>query len=85
MAALVAVKTAATVLALNYGVHVGSSYAYSKFCVPQDVWDIARSFVTTASPVCAFLLNTMQVTQNNFAVAITTTVASLLAGGLAVK
>lgn len=84
MAALVAVKTAATVLALNYGVHVSSAYAYSKFCVPQDMWDIARSFVTTASPVCSFLLNTMQVTQNNFAVVITTSIASLLAAGLKV-
>ncbi len=80
--ALVAAKTAATVLALNYGVHVGSSYAYSKLCVPQDVWDIARSFVTTASPVCTFLLNTMQVTQNNFMIVVTTTLASLAASAL---
>lgn len=82
MAAMVAVKTAATVLVMNYGVHVGSSYAYGKFCVPQDLWDVARSFVTTASPICSFLLNTMQVTQNNFAVVITTSLASLLAAGL---
>lgn len=82
MAALVAGTTAATVLALNYGAHVGSAYAYGKFCVPQDVWDMARSFVTTASPVCTFLLNTMQVTQNNFAVVITTTIAALAAGVL---
>ncbi len=80
--ALVAAKTAAAVLALNYGVHVGSSYAYSKFCVPQDMWDVARSFVTTASPVCSFLLNAMQVTQNNFALVITTTFASLAAAAL---
>jgi hypothetical protein len=82
MAALVAVNMAATVLALNYGVHVGSAYAYSKFCIPQDVWDVARSFVTTASPVCSFLLNTMQVTQNNFAIVITTTVTTLAATAL---
>ena len=82
--AMVAVQAAAATLALNYGVHVGSAYAYSKFCVPQEVWDVARSFVTTASPVCSFLLNTMQVTQNNFAVVITTSVASLLAAGLKV-
>ena len=82
MAALVAVKTAALAVAMNYGVHVGSSYAYSKLCVPQTVWDIARSFVTTASPVCSFLLTTMQVTQNNFAVVITTTLATMAAGVL---
>ena len=80
--ALVAAKTAVTLLALNYGVHVGSSYAYSKFCVPQDVWDVARSFVTTASPVCTFLLNKMQVTQNNFVVVVTTTIGSLAAAAL---
>jgi len=82
MASIVALKTAATVLALNYGAHVGSAYAYSKFCVPQDVWDVARSFVTTASPVCSFLLTTMQVTQNNFAIVVTTTIASLTAAAL---
>ncbi len=80
MAALVAVKTAALAVAMNYGVHVGSSYAYSALCVPQTVWDVARSFATTASPICAFLLNTMQITQNNFAVVITTTLASIAAG-----
>jgi hypothetical protein len=82
MAALVAVKTAALAIAMNYGVHVGSSYAYGKLCVPQTVWDVARSFATTASPVCAFLLSTMQVTQSNFAVVITATLASIVAGVL---
>jgi hypothetical protein len=82
MASIVAFKTAATVLALNYGAHVGSAYAYSKFCVPQDVWDVARSFVTTASPVCSFLLGVMQGTQNNFAIVVTTTIASLTAAAL---
>jgi hypothetical protein len=82
MAALVAVKTAALAVAMNYGVHVGSSYAYSKLCVPQTVWDIAASLATTASPVCTFLLSTMQVTQSNFAVVITSTLASLAAGAL---
>jgi hypothetical protein len=83
MAALVAVKTAALALAMNYGVHVGSSYMYSSLCVPQSVWDLATSLATTASPVCSFLLGTMQVTQNNFAVVITSTLASLAAGALA--
>lgn len=82
MAALVAVKTAALAVAMNYGVHVGSSYAYAHLCVPQTVWDVARSFATTASPVCSFLLSTMQVTQNNFAVVITTTLATIAAGVL---
>ena len=78
--ALVAVKAAGLALAMNYGVHVGASYAYAKYCIPQTVWDIAQSFVTTASPVCSFLLTTMQVTQNNFAVVITTTLAAAAAG-----
>lgn len=82
MAALVAVKTAALAIAMNYGVHVGSSYVYSVLCIPQSVWDVARSFATTASPVCSFLLSTMQVTQGNFAVVITTTLATIAAGVL---
>ena len=82
MAALAAVNTAVLAVAMNYGVHVGSSYLYGRFCVPQSVWDIASSFATTASPVCSFLLTTMQVTQSNFAVIITTTLASLAAGAV---
>lgn len=82
MATGVAVKTAALAIALNYGVHVGSSYVYSTLCVPQTIWEIARSFATTASPVCSFVLNTMQVTQSNFAVVITTTVAAIVSGVL---
>ena len=82
MAALVAVKTAALAIAMNYGVHVGASVGYTSVCVPQTVWDVARSFATTASPVCSFLLSTMQVTQNNFAVVITTTLAAIAAGAL---
>jgi hypothetical protein len=82
MTLAVAIKTAAMALATNYGVHVGSSFAYTKFCVPQTVWDVAQSFATTASPVCTFLLNTMQVTQNNFAVLVTSTVLGIVSGVL---
>ena len=82
MAALLAVKTAGLALAMNYGVHVGSSVAYGYVCVPQSVGDIVRSFVTTASPICSFLLSTMQVTQGNFATIVTTTLAALAAGAL---
>lgn len=80
--ALVAVKAAGLAIALNYGVHVGSSLAYAKFCVPQTVWEIAHTFVATASPVCSFLLTTMQVTQNNFATVITTSLAAIAAAAL---
>jgi hypothetical protein len=77
--ALVAIKTAGLALAMNYGVHVGSSVAFDSFCVPHSVWDIAQSFIATSSPVCAFLLNTMSMTQNNFSVALTTTIAASVA------
>jgi hypothetical protein len=82
MAALVAVKTAALAVAMNYGVHVGASYVYSAVCIPHSVWDLASSFVATASPVCSFLLTTMHVTQHNFAVVITSTLATLATGVL---
>ena len=80
--ALVALKAAAIAVTLNYGAHIGSSYAFNAFCVPQSLWDIPMSVVTTASPVCSFLLNAMQLTQNNFAVGITTTIAALAASAL---
>ena len=77
-----ALKAVGVTLAMNYGVHVGSSVAFQSLCVPHTIWDLAQSVVSTASPVCGFLLSTMQVTQNNFAVAITTTVAALVSGAL---
>ena len=80
--AMVAVKAVGIALAMNYGVHVGSSIAFQSLCIPHSIWDLAQSVVSTASPVCGFLLQTMQVTQNNFAVAVTTTVAALVAKSL---
>lgn len=77
-----AVKAVGVTLAMNYGVHIGSSLAFESLCVPHTIWDIAQSVVSVASPVCGFLLNTMQVTQNTFAVTLTTTVAALVAGAL---
>jgi D-alanyl-D-alanine carboxypeptidase len=73
-------KTAATALVLNYSVHIGSTLAYAKLCVPQDIWDLAQSLATTSSPLCSTLLSVMQVTQNNYAVVLTTTVAAAITG-----
>ena len=80
--ALVAIKTAGIALSVNYGAHVSSSLAFDHFCIPHSVWDLAQSMVATASPVCSVLLTTMQLTQNNVAVVLTTTLATVLAGGL---
>ena len=73
------VKTVALALAANYGVHMATALAYGKLCVPGTIWDIAQSLVSTASPVCTMLLNTMSLTQNNYALAFTTTIAASLA------
>ena len=80
--AMVTVKAVGLALVMNYGVHVGSSLTFESLCIPHSLWDLAQSVVSTASPVCGFLLQTMQVTQNNFAVAVTTTVAALVAKAL---
>jgi hypothetical protein len=80
--ALVALKAAGATLLLNYGVHMGSSFAHAKVCMPQSIADLATSFVTTASPVCSFLLSAMQVTQNNYATVLTTSVLTALATAL---
>lgn len=80
--ALVLVKTAATAIALNYGVHVGSSWAYHEFCVPKTIWEIAQSLVTTASPVCSFLLSVMTVTQTNYAAVVSSSVLSTVTSAL---
>jgi uncharacterized transporter YbjL len=80
--ALVAVKTVALALALNYGVHIGSGMAYAKLCMPESVWDLARSVVTTASPACSFLVSTMQVTQMNYATLMSSTLLGIATGAL---
>lgn len=78
----VAVKAVAATLAMNYGVHIGSSLAFDAVCVPHSIWDIAYTVVSTASPVCSALLTTMQLTQNTVAVTLTTTVAALISKAL---
>ena len=77
-----AIKAVGITLAMNYGVHIGSSLAFESVCVPHSIWEVAQSVVSVASPVCGFLLNTMQVTQNTVAVTLTTTVAALVAKAL---
>jgi hypothetical protein len=72
-----AMKTVALALALNYGVHVGASLAYAKMCMPETVWDIARSMVATASPVCSFLVSTIQATQTNFGTLVSSTLLGM--------
>lgn len=80
---MAAIKTVALALAMNYGVHMGSSFAYAKLCMPESVWGLLQSVVTTASPVCSFVLNTMQVTQNNYAAVIATTLVGAMSRSLA--
>jgi hypothetical protein len=80
--ALAAIQTAGLALAVNYCVHVGSSLAFEHLCVPHSIWDIAQSMVATASPVCNVLLTTMQLSQNNVAIVVTTTLAASFAGVL---
>lgn len=71
-----------TALALNYGVHLLSSYGHAHLCVPQSIWDIPYSMVATASPVCSFLVSTIQLTQSNYASIVSTTVAASLVSWL---
>ena len=78
--ALVVMKVAGLALGVNYGVHVTSALAYGKLCVPETIWGIANSIVATASPVCSLLLSTMTLTQNNYAVILTTSIAAAMAG-----
>jgi len=77
-----ALKVAVIALGVNYGVHVGSALTYGKLCVPESVWGLAQSLVTTASPVCSVLLQTMTMTQSNYAVVLTTTLATTIANSL---
>lgn len=72
--ALVLLKTLGGGIALNYAVHVGASRAFHEFCTPKTFWEVAQSLVTTASPVCSFLLSVMQTTQTNYAAVISTSV-----------
>lgn len=80
--ALVVAKTALLSLGLNYGVHYTSARLYDMMCVPHSITGFLTSLATTASPVCEFLLNTMMVTQSNYAVVLTATLTSALASAV---
>jgi hypothetical protein len=80
--ALLAAKTAVLSLGLNYAVHYTSARVYDCLCVPHSVTELFQSLALTASPVCGFVLNTMTITQNNYAVVLTATIAPLLANAL---
>ena len=82
MATIVVLKAAAITMAANYGVHTGAAMAYDYLCVPHSIWDIPYSLVATASPICSFLVSTVQLTQNNFATVLSTTIAASLVGFL---
>ncbi len=70
--------TVALALATNYGVHVGSSFAYTRLCLPDTIWDLLRSIVTTASPMCSLVLNVMGATQTSYASIVSVSLASLI-------
>jgi hypothetical protein len=80
--ALLLAKTAFLSLGLNYGVHYASARLYDTYCVPHSLNEIVRTFASTASPVCGFLLQTMTLTQNNYAVVLTATLTTTLANVL---
>jgi len=80
--ALVMIKTAGIAFGLNYVSHVTSAYVYDSLCVPHSIWDIPQSVVSAASPVCSLVMNVMQVTQNNVAAVLTSTIAATLANVL---
>jgi hypothetical protein len=80
--AMIVVKTALLSLGLNYGVHYTSARLYDFMCVPHSLSGLLTSLATTASPVCGFMLNTMVVTQNNYAVVLTATLTSALVNAL---
>lgn len=80
MTIVMVVKVAGLALGVNYGMHVASALAYGRVCVPESIWGIAMSIVTTASPVCSLILSTMTVTQSNYAMILTTTIAAGIGG-----
>jgi len=79
--ALVLAKTILLSLGLNYGVHYTSLRLYDVYCIPHNLEEVVQSLVTSASPVCSFLLNAMTVTQNNYAVTVTSAVGGILRSG----
>ena len=82
--ALVVVKTVFLSLGLNYGVHYASARLFDTYCVPHSFREVFQSLITTASPVCSFLLNTMTATQSNYATAISVSCVSALSSALRV-
>ena len=80
--ALVTAGGAVLSLGLNYVVHYTSARLFDTYCVPHSIEEVFQSLITTASPVCSFLLNTMTATQNNYATVISMTLVSTAATAL---
>jgi hypothetical protein len=75
-------KSAIASIGLNYVIHLGASWTYSKICTPETMWDIPRSIVATASPICSLNLNLMSITRDNFSVVLLSTVTSAVVSTL---
>lgn len=78
----VVLKAALASIGFNYVVHLSASWVYSKLCTPETVWDVPRSIVAAASPLCSLNLNLMMITRDNFSVVLLSTVTSAVVSTL---
>lgn len=63
-----------------YSVHFGAVKAYDAFCVPDGVYGYLQGLITTGSPVCKFVLDTVTSTQNHYSGVILVGVSRVLLG-----
>ena len=53
-------------IVLVYSTHYGAAKLYNAVCVPDGFLGYVFGFVTTASPWCKLILDTMKVTENQY-------------------
>jgi hypothetical protein len=63
-----------------YSVHFGAVKTYGAFCVPDGMYGYLQGLITTGSPVCKFVLDTITSTQNHYSGVILVGVSRLLLG-----
>ena len=78
------IVAALTPIATVFATHYVSSNLYSYMCVPMTLQGFLTSIVTTASPVCAGILNVMNLSSQSYSLAVAGGV-SLLIQSLGVK
>lgn len=67
-----------TAALISYSAHYGVMRVYTYFCIPDGFYGFLQGLVTTASPICATLLNVVSHSHITYSTLIVTSLAKIL-------